>query len=261
MKQIDSQRIYDILNADRLRYWEAFRLLKQMNLKPDKYGYGYRYERPLANDSETCFSIVYHSSSRCFVYFTDYDPTFIDEVLRQQPEEGYFERLYFLLPPEQKLPDEIHGLPRSSSYSVFAYTGGVPTAPVDPHILILEKDALVLYSGWLPDDETAGAVAQTRVRELKEQGGKAVAWFEGRKLKAHTDCIAEAGEFWKLGNFVLSSVPEDRKEEVAAALLYACLKTIREQGGIPIYEYRWGMYTQAAQKVGYQICQTMHCFE
>jgi len=243
MKKIDPQRMYEILNKDRLRYWHFLRELAIMSLPPqDRHEYkgpfanDHEYEGPFANDSETCFALISHWCSGTNISFTNYDSTFVDEMLQNYPKQKTYYRLWFYPMPGEQMPvDTIHGLSLNPQGSLFAYTGEVPTAPIDPHIRILEKDEIDMLEPYLPyDGESYGSYISTCMSETKKKDGKAFAWRDEQNLiRAFAFCIPRFEEFWDFGPYHFSKELKYRTPEIVAALLYAYLKTIREQEDIP----------------------------
>lgn len=256
MKQIDPQRLYDVLSKDRLRNWRFLIKLMELTLPP-KYSCD-KYEGPFANDNETCFSIVYHDAFGTNVYFSDYDPEFVSafdpafvykKTASLSTSQNFF-GLRFFLPPEQKMPvATIYDMP-IGSYSYMIYAGKAPDAPIGPNIRILEKNELDFLDPYVPyTGDYPGADIDARLAKVKEKGGKIFAWFEGEQMKTCIGCISVFEEFFDIE----LHYTDCNSQEIRTSLLYAYLKTIREQGGIPTYS---GRYWETAQKAGFQQYQS-----
>ena len=239
MKLIAPERLYEILNTDRLRYWEMLQLLKDRRDGQDAL------EAAFANDNDTCFSIVSHWHMGTDVFFSDYEPAFINEVLRRCPKAKRIFRFWFdLLPGQEAHFRHAHDDFYLSSSPYFAYTGEAPAASIDPHIHVLSGNEIDLLHPII-DLEHGYDV-------MHEPGIKAFAWFDEGQYKAYLACSPVYEEFWRIRYEYLKEQPL----EVVTALFYAYLKTIRERSGIPItYDH-----LAASQKAGFQLYKTTHCF-
>jgi len=245
MRQIDPQRLYEILYADRLRHW---RMLQHMESQKGDFDF-------FTNDNETCFSIVHRGNS---AYFVGYDSMFTEEVLVRHPARSLSYGFNFHLLPGQRIPPEIiHDVPIGKPTLHFFYEGNIPVEPIDPHIRILAGDDIDMAKPFINSHDS-------RRNKLKELNAKAFAWLEEEQIKACVSCIRVFEGCWEPFFYSLH-LPKHLKQEITAALFYAYLKTIREQGDIPtinnVYLAEANDPDQvAALKAGFLVYKTSYWF-
>ncbi|MCL2298826.1 MAG: GNAT family N-acetyltransferase [Firmicutes bacterium] len=234
MKQIEPEALYEILNADRLRYCCVLWELRQGN------------NEAFSNDDGTGFALVHRYPAWHFASFTGYDPVFLKEVLRR-----YRKLNVSIEQPEGRVlcVEAVRGLtPDPKPYECFAYTDEVPAGPFHPNIRPLAKEE---YGLVRPIAEHPNHI---------DYAEGLFAWFDGERPLGYLSCGPEVDDIWDVHR--IYTLPDYRNKGIATALAYAYLKTMREQGLVPYYSGVTNPASAAAaRKAGFAQCSTRYAFK
>jgi len=238
MREVNPQELLERICPQRLCYFSEYLDLTRPRALED---YSVRC---YANDEGRCLAMTWQYPAWNYASFIGYDGEFCREVLRQFDETD----ACWPLPPSAVLPGvKLHGLRKKDVVEAFAYEGPVPEAPIDPHILLLEKEAFGPLRSIAP--------RQADLDHLP----LAFAWMEEGRPLGYLACGPMVEDIWDVG--YIFTLPEQRGRGIGTVLAYAYLKTMRERGEIPYYSGVSNPHSAgAARGAGFQLCSARHSF-